>query len=106
MCEPATCLPAGEKGSDASAREAAKKLLASSRQKQALTAVLDLVENRQDSSKAGQPSRSSGSSIRSGLSQNLSRSSNPEPGEHSKAGWAPRNMIVRGAFQELTNMQQ
>lgn len=72
--------------------------MASARQKQALTAVLDMVEAVENTT-AAQSSRS----CSSGPSQSKSRSSRENSESHS---WAPKNMIVRGAFQELTNMPQ
>ena len=92
----------GEKGSDASAREAARRLLALQRQLSALTLLMDTLNvtpvpaphigggTAQD--RAPQPSR-----VQAGSPRTIAI---------KHAAWAPLNTVVRGVFKELQNINR
>ena len=88
---------AGQKGSDVSAREATKKLVAATKQMHALQAVLQDVHASVSSSDA----TSGGLDGRSQHADECLRSAAAEAGP-----WAAKNTIVRDVLNELTNAAQ
>jgi len=74
---------AGQKGSDASAKEATRKIVSASRQLQVLQAILTTV----------------GVPILSGKEES------PQKGgaKSARASWVPRNTVVRDALNEIGN---
>ena len=81
---------AGQKGSDVSAREATKKLVAATKQMHALQAVLQDIHG-----------------VTAAMSQKLQASDENAKFEAAEAGpWAAKNTIVRDVLNELTNAAQ
>lgn len=77
--------PAGQKGSDVSAREATRKIVAASRQLNALHSILDTL---------GQPMHND-SFLQTPMRNN----------KVNKAYWTPKNTIVRDVLNEIGNQQ-
>ena len=76
-------LHAGQKGSDASAKEATRKIVAATRQLQYLHAILAAVGMPVPSGKEESPPRGGAKS--------------------SRTSWVPRNTLVRDALNEIGN---
>ena len=93
MCKKGDLSHAGQKGSDVSAREATKKLVAAAKQMHALQAVLGDVHDASSTESVGTAPKETVSS----LIENASSAA-------AQAGpWAARNTIVRDVLNELTN---
>ena len=79
----------GQKGSDVSAREATKKLVAATKQMHALQAVLQVIHDAVNTDK------------KSHSADESARCAAAEAGP-----WAAKNTIVRDVLNELTNLAQ
>ncbi len=94
----AMCVVAGQKGSDVSAREATKKLVAATKQMHALQAVLQDIHI----SDSSWPQHTGGAVVEKVQSSDENaRSAAAEAGP-----WAAKNTIVRDVLNELTNAAQ
>ena len=87
---------AGQKGSDVSAREATRKLVAATKQMHALQAVLEDVHGL-----VALGSEHTGAATERKLQGAEENARSAEPGS-----WAAKNTIVRDVLNELTNAQK